>query len=284
MLTFYELSTNLFDPLHTLWEHPRTRRAVAVTQVAAFLIGLAGIELNIRGLLPPVLARMTPLSHFYAINLAFTLVLAQEVVDLIFVLPSSVTKSLGKQFEVLSLILLRDAFKELVHLHEPVVLADSLNVLASMLCDGVGALLVFIGLGLYYRRYRCRPKVQAGPWLYPFVAFKKFLSCLLLLFFLGFGAWVAWRSAIDGHPHNFFSVFYTVLIFSDILIVLLSHTYQPAFHSVFRNSGFALATLLIRFALGAPAYYAPAIGVAAMAFAFGVSVGCDAFSDSPRVC
>ena len=277
MSTFYELATDLFDPLHSFWEHPKTRRVVAVSQVVAFLIGLLGIELNIRGLLPPFLARMTPTSHFYAINLAFTLVLIQEVVDLIFVLPCSVTKSLGKQFEVLCLILLRDAFKELVHLHEPVILADSLNVLLPMLCDGAGALLVFIGLGLYYRRYRCRPKTQAGPWLYPFVAFKKFLAFVLLLFFLSFGAWVAWHSAADGAPHNFFSVFYTVLIFSDILIVLLSHTYQPAFHSVFRNSGFALATLLIRFALAAPAYYAPAIGIAAMAMAYGVSRASEAF-------
>jgi hypothetical protein len=279
MPTFYEIATNLFDPLHSFWEHPRTRRAVAVTQVAAFLLGLLGIELNSRGLLPPVLARMTPASHFYAINLAFTLVLVQEVVDLIFVLPCSVTKSLGKQFEVLSLILLRDAFKELVHLHEPVILVDAVNVILPMLCDGAGALLVFIGLGLYYRRHRRRPKGLAGPWLYPFVAFKKFLAFVLLLFFLSFGVWVAWQSAADGIPHNFFAVFYTVLIFSDILIVLLSHTYQPAFQSVFRNSGFALATLLIRFALGAPAYYAPLIGVTAMAFAFGVSVGCDAFED-----
>jgi hypothetical protein len=280
MPTFYELATAIFDPLHAFWEHPKTRRVVAVTQVVAFVLGLLGIELNRQGLLPPLLARMTPVSHFYAINLAFTLVLIQEVVDLIFVLPCSVTKSLGKQFEVLSLILLRDAFKELVHLHEPVVLADSLGVLLSMLCDGSGALLVFVGLGFYYRRHKRRPKVPIGPWLYPFVAFKKFLAFLLLLFFLGFGTWVAWQSARDGQPHSFFAVFYTVLIFSDILIVLLSHTYQPSFHSIFRNSGFALATLLIRFALGAPAYYAPIIGVAAMAFAYGVSVGCDAFEDS----
>lgn len=277
MPTFYELATNLFDPLHALWEHPKTRRVVAVTQVVAFLLGIIGIELNIRGLLPPALAHVTPASHFYAINLAFTLVLIQEVVDLIFVLPCSVTKSLGKQFEVLSLILLRDAFKELVHMHEPVIMADSLNVVLPMLCDGVGALCVFIGLGFYYRRHRRRPQGRIGPWLYPFVAFKKFLAFVLLLFFLSFGLWVAWQSALDGHPHPFFSVFYTVLIFSDILIVLLSHTYQPTFHSVFRNSGYALATLLIRFALGAPAYYAPALGVAAMAFAFGVSMGCDAF-------
>ena len=277
MITFYELATNLFDPLHSFWEHPKTRRVVAVTQVVAFLVGILGIECNIRGLLPPALARVTPASHFYAINLAFTLVLVQEVVDLIFVLPCSVTKSLGKQFEILSLILLRDAFKELVHMHEPVIMADSINVVLPMLCDGLGALFVFIGLGFYYRRHRRRAKGPTGPWLYPFVAFKKFLAFVLLFFFLSFGLWVAWQSALDGHPHTFFPVFYTVLIFSDILIVLLSHTYQPAFQSVFRNSGYALATLLIRFALGAPAYYAPALGVAAMAFAFGVAVGCDAF-------
>ena len=75
MMTFYEFSTNLFDPLHSFWENPKTRRAVAMSQVAAFCIGLVGIELSRRGLLPPALARLTPTSHFYAINLAFTLVL-----------------------------------------------------------------------------------------------------------------------------------------------------------------------------------------------------------------
>jgi len=278
MMTFYELATDIFDPVLAFWENQKTRRIVSVTQVAAFLLGIIGIELNALGLLPAPLAHITPSSHFYAINLAFTLVLIQEVVDLIFVLPCSVTKSLGKQLEILSLILLRDAFKELVNLHEPIVLVDSLHVILPMLCDGAGALFVFVGLGYYYQRYRRRAKVPAGPWLYPFVAFKKFLAMLLLLFFLIFGLWVTWQSAVDGVPHNFFPVFYTVLIFSDILIVLLSHTYQPMFHAVFRNSGFALATLLIRFALGAPAYYAPLLGVIAMAFAFGISVGCDAFT------
>lgn len=277
MPTFYEFATNLFDPLHLFWEHPTTRRVVAVSQVIAFCIGLVGIELNTRGLLPPALARITPLSHFYAINLAFTLVLIQEVVDLIFVLPCSVSKSVGKQFEVLCLILLRDAFKELVHLHEPIATGDFGHVLLPMLADGAGALLVFIGLGLYYRRYRQRPEPRKGPWLYPFVANKKFLAFCLLFFFLSFGLWVCWQKVANGGDHNFFLVFYTVLIFSDIFIVLLSHTYQPAFRSIFRNSGFALATLLIRFALAAPAYYAPLLGVCAMIFAYGVTVAGDIF-------
>ena len=68
-----------------------------------------------------------------------------------------------------------------------------------------------------------------------------------------------------------------MLIFSDIFLVLFSHTYQSAFKSVFRNSGYALATLLIRFALAAPAFYAPLIGVSAMIFAYGVALATDAF-------
>ncbi len=279
MPTFHELATNLFDPLHSFWEQAKTRRTVAVIQVVAFLVGLAGIELNSRGLLPAFLAHITPTSHFYAINLAFTLVLIQEVVDLIFVLPCSVTKSLGKQFEVLCLILLRDAFKELVHFTEPIQVGDSLDVVLPMLCDGAGALLVFLGLGFYYRRHRHRPQGKKGPWLYPFVANKKFLAFVLLLFFLFFGLWTGWQSIVDGQLRPFFSVFYTVLIFSDILIVLLSHAYQPAFQSVFRNSGFALATLLIRFALAAPAYYAPLLGVAAITFAFGVTLASEAYEN-----
>lgn len=281
MPTFYELITYLFDPIHAFWESQRTRRVVSVSQVVAFLLGIIGIELNRQGLLPAPLAHITPSSHFYAINLAFTLVLIQEVVDLIFVLPCSVSKSLGKQLEILSLILLRDAFKELINLHEPIVLVKSLDVIGPMLCDGAGALLVFIGLGFYYRHRRRRATATPGPWLYPFVALKKCLSLLLLLFFLVYGLQVLWQSALDGRPHYFFPIFYTVLIFSDILIVLMSHTYQPAFHSVFRNSGFALATLLIRFALGAPGYYAPLLGVIAMAFAFAISLGCDAFAPDP---
>lgn len=277
MRSFYEIATDLFDPLHSFWEHPQTRRVVAISQVVAFLIGLAGIELNRHGLLTPALARVTPTSHFYAINLAFTLVLIQEVVDLIFVLPCSVTKSLGKQFEVLCLILLRDAFKELVHLQEPIILADAVPVLLPMVTYGAGALVVFLGLALYYKRYRARAQGRKGPWLYPFVATKKFLAFCLLMFFLAYGLWIGWEAASAGRMHEFFSVFYTVLIFSDIFIVLLSHTYLPAFRSVFRNSGFALATLLIRFALAAPAYYAPAIGIAAMAFAYGVTLATEAF-------
>jgi hypothetical protein len=282
MPTFYELSTNLFDPLHAFWERTSTRRAVALIQVAVFLAGVAGIELNRRGLLPPGLARLTPLSHYYAISLAFTLVLIQEVIDLIFILPCSVTKSVGKQFEILCLILIRNAFKELVHFSEPISLSGGFEPVLPLLADGVGALSIYFGLGWYYRLHAARPTGSRGTDLYAFVAAKKFLSLVLLVVFAGLAVEVSLSSLSDGQPHVFFEVFYTVLIFSDILIVLISHAYQPGFHAVFRNSGFALVTLLIRLALAAPAFVAPGLGVTAMAVAVGLTAAYTAFAPSLR--
>ncbi len=282
MLSIHEISTIAFDPLHAFWERTSTRRAVACTQVAVFLAGIIGIELNRRGLLPAFLARITPMSHYYAISLAFTLVLIQEVVDLIFILPCSVSKAVGKQFEILCLILIRNAFKELVHFSEPISLSGGIAPVLPILADGAGALGIFFGLGWYYRLHVSRPTGSRGADLFAFVATKKLLSLILLPVFAVLGVVVSLRSLTDGQPHVFFEVFYTVLIFSDILIVLVSHAYQPNFHAVFRNSGFALVTLLIRLALAAPPYVAPGLGVTAMVIAVGLAAAYNAFAPAFR--
>ncbi|SDA88909.1 hypothetical protein SAMN03080617_03124 [Algoriphagus alkaliphilus] len=52
---------------------------------------------------------------FFSIELAFNVLLIFEAMSLIFLFPDSVADSVGKQFEIISLILLRDAFKEFGH-------------------------------------------------------------------------------------------------------------------------------------------------------------------------
>ncbi len=75
-------------------------------------------------------------------------------------------------------------------------------------------------------------------------------------------------SILTGKPHaDFFHGFYTLLILTDILVVLISQCYQPSFYAIFRNSGFALSTLIIRFALAAPPFYNVLLGLAAALFA-----------------
>ena len=75
MIERCEPLTNIFDCIHHFWEHPRTQKILAVLILLTYLLALAGIEANREGLLPEWMARLTPTSHFQAIQLAFTLIL-----------------------------------------------------------------------------------------------------------------------------------------------------------------------------------------------------------------
>ena len=270
--------TDAFDWVQHSWERAATQRRVAFFILWVYLLALLGVELNRHGILPPWLATVSPRNHFYAIHLAFTLILVLEVMGLILVIPSSLSQSMGKQFEILTLILLRNAFKELAHLPEPVSVANDMLPVLYIAISGAGALMVYLCLGLYKRIARRQMHFISSPNLrMRYVMSKKLLALVLFIIFVG----VAVRDVIffvtTGSDQSFFETLYTILIFSDITMVLIAQRYMPAFHAVFRNSGFALATLLIRFALAAPAYYAPAIGIAAMAMAYGVSRASEAF-------
>jgi hypothetical protein len=70
---------------------------------------------------------------------------------------------------------------------------------------------------------------------------------------------------------RFFDAFYTVLIFSDVLVVFIALRYSSTFYVVFRNSGFAAATVMIRLALAGPRYLDGAIGVGAALYAVGLT-------------
>ncbi len=267
----YDAATHVFDPLHAYWESEANRKVVTALLVTLFLLSLGLIELNRQGLLPASLHGVVGLSHFQAINAAFTLVLLVEVVSLIFVLPCSVSKSVGKQFEILALILLRNSFKELVYLPEPIQLGTDMLPVLRILADGFGALAIFVILGLYYRQQKQRGELMVGETRYRFVAAKKLVSLGLLTVFIFLAFYGGWDFLFGDRLFAFFATFYTVLIFSDILLVLISHRFLPTFHAVLRNSGYAVSTLLLRLSLTAPPYYDAAIGVAAALFALALT-------------
>ena len=146
MIEKCEPITHLFDAVHQLWDHRRTQRAFATLIFFIYLAGLLGIEANRQGVLPPWLEHITPISHFQAIHLAFTLILGMEVMELILTISGSLSKSLGKQFEVMALILLRDAFKELSKLPEPVSLTSGIEPVVHIASAGLGALIIFLSL------------------------------------------------------------------------------------------------------------------------------------------
>jgi hypothetical protein len=235
--------------------------------VFLFLCSLGLIELNRQGLLPAELAALLPRNHFYAVHAAFTVILVLEVISLIFVLPCSFSRSLGKQFEILSLILIRNAFKDCpISPNHSATRATSKKIL-HILASGFGALLIFALLGVYYKIQKRSGEDGRSIDLYGFVASKKAISLLLLVSFVCMGGYSIYQT-LQGIEHpDFLHGFYTQLILTDILIVLVSQCFHPSAKMIFRNSGYALSTLMIRLALVAPVYYNVLLGAAAMLFA-----------------
>ncbi|WP_243313592.1 hypothetical protein [Fundidesulfovibrio agrisoli] len=264
----YELTTEIFEPISQFWNDHRTERSISGALVIIFLASLAGIELKRLGLLPPSLAGFVPEHHFAAVNVAFTLVLILEVLGLIFILPCSFSKAMGKQFEILSLILLRNSFKELINLPEPLHLTMDWTPLTHIISDGVGALIIFGLLGVYGALPQPKLKLaRSGYGRYAFIASKKMVALVLLGIFTVLGGKALWQGLTQHHTFDFFDTFYTVLVFADILLVLLSQRFIPGYMAVFRNSGYALATLGIRLALAAPPYYNTLLGVGSALYA-----------------
>jgi len=272
MRSIYELATDVFEPLKRFWETPKTERAISGALVVIFLVSLAGIELKRRGLLPEPLASYTPNHHFKAVGVAFTLVLILEVISLILALPCSFSKAMGKQFEILSLIFLRNAFKELVGLPEPIHVTTDWTPLVHIVVYGVSALIIFALLGVYSRMPAPKQRAaQDGSARYAFIASKKIITLVLLVVFAALGVKALAEQIAHSYDFDFFDTFYTILVFADILLVLLSQRFIPGYLAVFRNSGYALATLCIRLALAAPPYYNMLLGIGAACYAIALT-------------
>ncbi len=269
-----------FDQVERFWTVARTQRAVGSLLTAAFVVALLAIEAGRRGWLPSGLAAAVPHNHFYAVDLAFTLLLLFEVIALVLTLAHSVSLAVGKQFEILSLILVRHTFKEFTAFPEPVTWESVRQALPDMAAVAAGALLIFVGLGFFYRQQRHLPLSADPDDRWSFVASKKLVSLTLLALLIGIGAGNLVRLLLGEETYPFFETFYTVLIFSDVLLVLLSLRYSSTYAIVFRNSAFAVSTVFLRLALTSPPLVKAGLGLGALLLAIAVTVAYHRFAPS----
>ncbi|MEM1127401.1 MAG: hypothetical protein AAGI71_12170 [Bacteroidota bacterium] len=266
---------HLFDTLQEQFERHGTRKHIGTGLVVVFVATLVLVEMGRQGWLPFPM----PTSHYYAIDIAFSFLLMVEVVELVFGLVRSVANALGKQIEIMSLILLRSSFKELMALPEPITWdPENLAPILHIISDAVGALLVFVVVGFYYRAQRHRRITRNAEDLARFVRAKKIIALLLLTIFTGIAIYEVWAWATGRRAPAFFPALYTVLIFADVLIVLISLRYASRYDIVFRNSAFAVTTILIRIALTAPPFYNAGLGLAAAGFALGLTLSYNRFA------
>lgn len=277
---FHTSVNRVFDKIEHAFEGAKGQRNVGNLLVIVFIFGLAGIQLNRFNLLPQAIAALTPTNHLEAIELVFTVLLAFEVLSLLFSLVYSVSISVGKQVEILSLVLLRDIFKEISKLHEPIVWSEMSHFMVDIGALALGALVIFIILSFYYRQIEQKTLNSDERDTATFIVIKKLIALVMLAGFLVILGLNWWSSLFYGLPNKTFESFYTLLIFSDILIMLISMRYGSCYRVAFRNSGFAIATLIIRVALIAPPMYSAIIGVCSALLVLGIRIAYNKFTPS----
>lgn len=268
---------DFFDILNRFWERESTERRIGFALLWIYLLALGAVELKRIGIFPAWLPQ-PPASHYYSIQLAFTLILAIEVISLIFVLPASLSRSMGKQLEILTLILLRNAFKELAAMPEPIYIdMNNLSQLIDIAVSGSGALAVFLCLGFYRRIVKHQSLfLRDQLMLVRYVRCKKLLAVCLLGIFGGMAIYDL-PQFVDGKDANFFETIYTVLIFADIAMVLIAQRFMPSYYAVFRNSGYVIGTLLMRLSLSAPPLLCSSIAVFSAIYVLGLTWGTNFF-------
>lgn len=259
--TRFEPLTNAFDVLHHHWGHPKTERRVSLALIVFFVISVIVIELNRLSIVPREIAHYIPLNHFKSVNIAFSLLLVRGLINLIFSISYSYYRSMGKQFEILAIMLLRSSFRELSNMHEPVLLELDMMSVLHIVVSSSASIIIFICLGFYNKIHKPHTYIDSAIERMNYVASKKIVALLLFLFTFGIAGYGFYTFVVYDKGFAFFETVYTMLIFADILLMLITQRFMPSFHAVFRNSGYVIATLFMRFALGAPPFYDAAVAL-----------------------
>jgi hypothetical protein len=265
---FLGYTEEIFDKIYHYWESQNTNRIISKVLVMIF-VGITALSfLEDLGVPVMTVEEGTTRSIFYAIELTFTILLIFELLSLIFVLPNSVSKSVAKQLELLSLIFLRGTFKEFSHITDFSWQGFSESVINMAYYTG-GALFIFIVMGLSSIISKERFPISTNPEKNRrFIQAKKFIALLLLVFAIGMGSidiYGYFTGTLSSTNHTFHK-FYTLLIFSDILIVLIALRYTMNYYKIFRYSSFVVATIFIRMALSSEMYYNIILGCSVAVF------------------
>jgi hypothetical protein len=261
MEKFLQSWITVYDKCENAWHSIQASKMISNFVVLFFLIGIIITLLSHYELIA------YPVGKFFAIELAFSILLISEILGLVFILTHSVADSIGKQFEIISLILLRDAFKEMGHLPLDIKWSTStLLELLPLMTDAIGAVVIFLIIGLFYKAQR-HVRITNNPQeQIRFILLKKTVANVLLMVFLSICIYDIIDFFINNHYQNTFNLYYTILIFTDILILIISLRYSNLYVHLFRYSSFALATVIIRLSLSAPKFYNVLLSVSAGLF------------------
>ena len=199
---------------------------------------------------------VNPISAIYT---PFSFILIYEAYLLIYFLPRSFTTSVAKQFEIMSLILIRKIFKDIPNVNLDDNWIKNENNL-QLIYDLSGVLIVFFLIYLFKKLKDELPKLPVHQNLNKFISYKKVISLLLLptltlLCVFSFIEWYDYTFLGIGESSNidflFFVDFFTILILVDVFILLISFQYTERYSQLIRNTGFIISTILLRLSFSA---------------------------------
>jgi hypothetical protein len=256
--------SGLYDSLFSENNIRNVERVIINFALAGFVLHLLVIffskHFSFGGFFPQL-----PSSYLKAIYTPFSIILFYEVLTLVVILPKSIVIFIGKQYEIITLIVIRSFFHDIAEydLDKPDIY--TLEFLKDISLDLVGALSLFFLTILYYRIFAKTKKNQSNPSLKRtrFIHIKKGAAVILslLLLVLSLVSLFGWASDLyrvstgGGHLPNpnsvFYKDFFSVMIFVDVFLLILSFIYSGTYDLIFRNGGFVISTILVRIALTA---------------------------------
>lgn len=265
--TSYMAFLRLFETLQQKFLSEKTKKssetAILFIAIASFIIHLAIFYLVDFGILS-INGSLDLLNHpIAAIYTPFSFILLYEVYLLIYYLPKSFTTYIGKQYEIMTLIVIRRLFKDLSNLTlSPEWFKIKYDL--QFTYDLITAILMFFLIYLFFieskRTYNAVAlnESQTGA-ISRFVKIKKAMATALVPVFiiLAIYSFINWsiniiypgESSMNSFANInniFFEQFFTILIFADVFLLLFSFFLTDEFHKVIRNSGFIISTILIR--------------------------------------
>ena len=258
MIAFNKIFKSLFAKFLSEETKEKSEKIIIYIAILSFLfhlllIGLADLEWikfdDISGLLKnPITAIYTP----------FSFILLYEAYLLVYYLPKSTTKYIGKQYEIITLIIIRRIFKDLYKLEFTNNWFSKQDNIV-FLSDVLAVLILFYLIYLYYKIVEVKAIQKISVEVANFINLKKIIATILVPVFLmlaiyNFSFWIFENLfaasqkgvAIKNINKIFFDEFFTILILIDVLLLLFSFLHTDKFNQVIRNSGFIISTILIK--------------------------------------
>ena len=257
---------NLLETLYQKFLSEKTRKSsewiilsIAITSFIGHLLLIYLVDFGIISINNSSDLLRNPIAAIYT---PFSFILLYEVYLLIYYLPKSFTTYIGKQYEIMTLIVIRRLFKDLSNL---TLTTDWFNLKYDLqfTYDLATSILMFFLIYLFYVQskitYNSKPlnQSQLGA-VSRFVKIKKVIATALVPIFILLAIYsfvdlsikiinpvLSSNSSFANINNIFFEQFFTFLIFADVILLLFSFFLTDEFHKVIRNSGFIISTILI---------------------------------------